>query len=69
MREAEELSQVVGDIHDASLDPALWPTAIESICRYVGAASAGLHSQDAISRAATCIASTKRPRPNGRPTW
>jgi DNA-binding CsgD family transcriptional regulator len=50
MREAEELSQVVGDIYDASLDPALWPTAIESICRYVGADSAGLHSQDAISR-------------------
>jgi len=50
MREAEELSQVVGDIYDASLDPALWATAIESICRYVGAASAGLHSQDAISR-------------------
>jgi DNA-binding CsgD family transcriptional regulator/PAS domain-containing protein len=50
MREAEELSQVVGDIYDASLDPGLWPTAIESVCRYVGAASAGLHSQDAISR-------------------
>jgi DNA-binding CsgD family transcriptional regulator/PAS domain-containing protein len=50
MREAEELSQVVGDIYDASLDPGLWPTAIESICRYVGADSAGLHSQDAISR-------------------
>jgi DNA-binding CsgD family transcriptional regulator len=50
MREAEELSQVVGDIYDASLDPALWPTAIESICRYVGAASASLHSQDAIRR-------------------
>ncbi|MBV8836808.1 MAG: PAS domain-containing protein [Alphaproteobacteria bacterium] len=50
MREAEELSNVVGDVYDASLDPALWPTAIESICRYVGAASAGLHSQNAISR-------------------
>jgi DNA-binding CsgD family transcriptional regulator len=50
MREAEELSQVIGDIYDASLDPALWPTAIESICRYVGADSAGLHSQDAITR-------------------
>jgi DNA-binding CsgD family transcriptional regulator len=51
MREAEELSQVIGDIYDASLDPALWPTAIESICHYIGAASAGLHSQDSISRA------------------
>ena len=50
MREAEELSRVIGDIYDASLDPGLWPTAIESVCRYVGAASAGLHSQDSISR-------------------
>ena len=55
MRETEELSQVVGDIYDASLDPALWPTAIESICRYVGAESAGLHSQDAISRATDAL--------------
>ena len=50
MREAEELSKVIGDVYDASLDPGLWPTAIESVCRYVGAASAGLHSQDSISR-------------------
>ena len=55
MREAEELSQVVGDIYDASLDPALWPTAIESICRYIGAASAGLHSQDSITRATDAL--------------
>jgi DNA-binding CsgD family transcriptional regulator len=50
MREAEELSQVIGDIYDASLDPDVWPTAIESICSYVGAASASLHSQDSVTR-------------------
>ena len=55
MSEAEELSRVVGDIYDASLDPALWPAGIESICRYIGAASAGLHSQDAISRATDAL--------------
>ena len=55
MREAEELSQVIGDIYDASLDPALWPSAIESICGYVGAASASLHSQDSISRATDAL--------------
>ena len=55
MSEAEELSRVVGYIYDASLDPTLWPAAIESICRYVGAASAGLHSQDAISRATDAL--------------
>jgi DNA-binding CsgD family transcriptional regulator len=50
MGEAEEVSQVIGDIYDASLDPSLWAAAIESICRFIGAASAGLHSQDAITR-------------------
>ena len=55
MREADELSRVIGDIYDASLDPALWPTAIESICGYVGAASASLHSQDSISRATDAL--------------
>jgi DNA-binding CsgD family transcriptional regulator len=55
MREAEELSRVIGDIYDASLDPALWPTAIESICGYIGAASASLHSQDSFSRATDAL--------------
>ena len=55
MREAEELSQVIGDIYDASLDPGLWPSAIESICGYVGAASASLHSQNSISRATDAL--------------
>jgi DNA-binding CsgD family transcriptional regulator len=55
MRETEELSQVVGDVYDASLDPALWPAAIESICRYIGAQSASLHSQDAITRATDAL--------------
>ena len=55
MREAEELSRVIGDIYDASLDPGLWPNAIESICGYIGAASASLHSQDSISRATDAL--------------
>jgi DNA-binding CsgD family transcriptional regulator len=55
MREADELSRVIGDIYDASLDPGLWPSAIESICGYVGAASASLHSQDSISRATEAL--------------
>jgi DNA-binding CsgD family transcriptional regulator len=55
MGEADELSLVIGDVYDASLDPALWPNAIESICGYVGAASASLHSQDSISRATDAL--------------
>jgi len=60
MREAEELSWVIGDIYDASLDPALWPKAIESICGYVGAASASLHSQDCVTRATDVLFSWGR---------
>jgi DNA-binding CsgD family transcriptional regulator len=55
MREADELSRVIGDLYDASLDPALWPNAIESVCGYVGAASASLHSQDSITRATDAL--------------
>ena len=55
MREADELSQVIGDVYDASLDPALWPNAIESVCGYIGAASASLHSQDSISRSTDAL--------------
>src|SRR6202140_4577902 len=55
MREADELSRGIGDVYDGSLDPALWPTAIESICGYVGAASASLHSQDSVSRATDAL--------------
>jgi DNA-binding CsgD family transcriptional regulator len=55
MGEADELSQVIGDIYDASLDPGLWPSAIESVCGYVGAAPASLHSQDSITRATDAL--------------
>ena len=52
MREADELSRVIGDIYDASLDPALWPEILETACAYVGGCAANLHSQDSISRTA-----------------
>jgi DNA-binding CsgD family transcriptional regulator len=55
MREADELSRVIGDIYDASLDPALWPNALESISGYVGVASASLHSQDSVSGATDAL--------------
>ena len=31
MGEAEQVSALIGDIYDASLDPALWPVAIGKI--------------------------------------
>jgi DNA-binding CsgD family transcriptional regulator len=50
VNEAEEVSLLIGDIYDASLDAALWTNAFDSISRFVGDCGATLISQDAITR-------------------
>jgi DNA-binding CsgD family transcriptional regulator len=50
MREDEELSHVIGDIYDASLDPGLWPVAFEKAGRYIGGSAVSLTSQDLVTR-------------------
>jgi len=52
MDEIEQVVQIIGDIYDASLDPALWPSVLETISSYVDSVAASIHSQDSISRAA-----------------
>jgi hypothetical protein len=49
--EAEELSLLIGDIYDASLDRALWPDAVNRIRTYLRAHMASLVSQDAVTKA------------------
>jgi hypothetical protein len=44
----EELSRLIGDIYDASLDPALWPAVFKQTCEYTGGCAASLSSQDTI---------------------
>jgi DNA-binding CsgD family transcriptional regulator len=51
MSEAEELSLVIGDIYDASLDQALWPEAYSRIRGFLGGGTASLVSQDAVTKA------------------
>ena len=46
MAEADQVSQLIGDIYDASLDPGLWPLALEKTCRYVEGMSSTLESHD-----------------------
>jgi DNA-binding CsgD family transcriptional regulator len=46
--EAEELSRLIGDIYDASLDPALWPAVFKQTCKYMGGSAASLSSQDPV---------------------
>jgi DNA-binding CsgD family transcriptional regulator len=52
MDEVEQISHIIGDIYDASLDPALWPTVLESISGYLQTVAASIHSQDSVSKAA-----------------
>jgi hypothetical protein len=52
MSEVERFSALVGNIYDASLDPALWPSVLQMTCEYVGGASAGLTSQETLRRTA-----------------
>lgn len=46
MSEAALLSEVIGLVYDAALDPALWPRALEQACRFVGGSSGSLFWHD-----------------------
>jgi DNA-binding CsgD family transcriptional regulator len=46
MDEAQQVSQLVGDIYDAALDPALWPHVLEQTCGYVEGVAAAIMSHD-----------------------
>src|SRR5262245_18656465 len=52
MSEMEQFSALVGDIYDASLDPALWPAVCEQVCSFVQASAAHLFAQDSLSKTA-----------------
>src|SRR5829696_8929186 len=48
----ERLSAVIGEVYDASLDPALWSHVLEAVCAYIGCSAASFHLQDALTKAA-----------------
>ena len=52
MADLEEFSSLIGDIYDASLDPALWPSVFEQACGFVRCSSAHLFAQDSVRKAA-----------------
>jgi DNA-binding CsgD family transcriptional regulator len=49
MEEVEILSQLIGDIYDASLDPSLWLAVIGKALRYIGGTAASLTSRDLVA--------------------
>src|ERR1700704_35098 len=52
MDEAEQVSQLIGDVYDAALEPASWPTALERTCRYVEGVASIVSSQDSARKSA-----------------
>lgn len=48
MNETEQLSELVGRIYDAALDPALWPAVLAETCRFVDCVSGTLNSYDTV---------------------
>lgn len=52
MDEPARLSELIGDIYDASLDAGLWPSVVESIAGFLPGAFVNLFSQDATRKTA-----------------
>ena len=53
----EDVLALIGDIYDASLDPALWTGALEDACAYVQGATATVMSQIQLTKALNSISS------------
>src|SRR5262245_26543070 len=47
MADVEQVSSLIGDIHDAALNPPLWPTVLALARRFVGGSAAALFSTGA----------------------
>jgi hypothetical protein len=50
MDEAEEMSELIGDIYDASLDPDRWDRVLERSTRFLKTATASIGSFDSLNR-------------------
>ena len=50
MRELERVSELIGQIYDASLDPERWPDVLGRVCGFVPGHAASLFSKDVADR-------------------
>jgi hypothetical protein len=50
----EQLSELIGVIYDAAIDPSVWPRAIERSASFVGGAGAGFYCRDVGASHASC---------------
>lgn len=53
--EASMLSELIGDIYDAALDPTFWMRALERSCNFVGGSSAVLYWHDVASESSAAL--------------
>jgi DNA-binding CsgD family transcriptional regulator len=50
MNEAIKVSSLIGDIYDAALDPKLWSSVLERMCRFVGGVASTVYSEDSATK-------------------
>ena len=48
--EAAEVSDLIGDIYDAALNPGFWPVALQKIGRFVGGPATALYAKDTVRK-------------------
>jgi hypothetical protein len=48
MAEAAHLSQLIGDIYDAALDPERWPDVLQSSAAFVSGVASALFMKDTV---------------------
>ena len=53
--ESSILSELIGDIYDAAIDPTLWLRALERSCDFVGGSSAVLYWHDVASESSAAL--------------
>jgi len=46
----EQFSSLIGDIYEAAMEPALWPSVLKQIAAFVGGSAAAFYSKDAATK-------------------
>jgi hypothetical protein len=55
MSEAEQISDLIGDIYDAALNAELWKVVLPKCAQFVGGSAAALFSKDAVNKTGNAV--------------
>ena len=50
MNETAQVSRLIGEIYDASLDPSLWQRVLQAIASFIPVSAVNLFAQDAMKK-------------------